>query len=129
MWQSAAPFSMSWVYGGLIQARPNPKHTHAQPTNQPTNAFKRRIHTHTLSLCPSLSSQGVDAAEYKTDILPRILEQVVSCKDTIAQAYLMECIIQVGRTVDGLIYMIGWSGMDGCIQMGLVGGSMDGWTG
>lgn len=39
--------------------------------------------------------QGVDAAEYKEAILPRILEQVVSCKDTIAQAYLMECIIQV----------------------------------
>lgn len=43
--------------------------------------------------------QGVDAKEYKETILPRILEQVVSCKDTIAQAYLMECIIQVGYTV------------------------------
>jgi hypothetical protein len=39
----------------------------------------------------------VDVAEYKEHILPRILEQVVSCKDTIAQSYLMECIIQVGR--------------------------------
>lgn len=42
-----------------------------------------------------MHEQGVDVAEYKEAILPRILEQVVSCKDTIAQAYLMECIIQV----------------------------------
>ena len=34
--------------------------------------------------------------EYKENILPRILEQVANCKDTIAQSYLMECIIQVG---------------------------------
>lgn len=28
-------------------------------------------------------------------VLPGILEQVVSCRDPIAQEYLMECIIQV----------------------------------
>ena len=28
-------------------------------------------------------------------MLPNILEQVVSCRDAIAQEYLMECIIQV----------------------------------
>ncbi len=39
--------------------------------------------------------QGVDVAAYKEHILPRILEQVVQCKDTLAQSYLMECIIQV----------------------------------
>lgn len=32
---------------------------------------------------------------YQKVILPGILEQVVSCKDAIAQEYLMECIIQV----------------------------------
>ncbi|VDP00365.1 unnamed protein product [Soboliphyme baturini] len=32
---------------------------------------------------------------YRKTILPKILEQVVSCKDPIAQEYLMECIIQV----------------------------------
>ncbi|XP_012271457.1 vacuolar protein sorting-associated protein 35 isoform X2 [Orussus abietinus] len=32
---------------------------------------------------------------YKKLVLPGILEQVVSCKDSIAQEYLMECIIQV----------------------------------
>jgi hypothetical protein len=39
--------------------------------------------------------QGVDVNEYKDNILPRILEQVTNCKDTIAQSYLMDCIIQV----------------------------------
>lgn len=28
-------------------------------------------------------------------VLPKIMEQVVSCRDPIAQEYLMECIIQV----------------------------------
>jgi len=32
---------------------------------------------------------------YKQSVLPGILEQVVSCRDPIAQEYLMECIIQV----------------------------------
>ena len=32
---------------------------------------------------------------YSRLVLPGILEQVVSCRDAIAQEYLMECIIQV----------------------------------
>ena len=40
-----------------------------------------------------LESVGVDM--YRTLVLPGILEQVVSCRDAIAQEYLMECIIQV----------------------------------
>jgi len=39
--------------------------------------------------------EGVDAPCYKALVLPRILEQVINCKDQIAQQYLMECIIQV----------------------------------
>lgn len=39
--------------------------------------------------------QGVDAQTYSEIVLPRILEQVVNCKDTIAQEYLMEVVIQV----------------------------------
>lgn len=31
-------------------------------------------------------------------VLPKIMEQVVSCRDPIAQEYLMECIIQVKRS-------------------------------
>lgn len=39
--------------------------------------------------------EGVDIATYKDNVLPRVLEQVANCKDTIAQSYLMDCIIQV----------------------------------
>mmetsp|Transcript_33134 Transcript_33134/g.72297 ORF Transcript_33134/g.72297 Transcript_33134/m.72297 type:complete len:820 (-) Transcript_33134:19-2478(-) len=39
--------------------------------------------------------EGLDLHEYKSSVLPRILEQVVLCKDTIAQSYLMDCTIQV----------------------------------
>ena len=39
--------------------------------------------------------EGVDLAMYQNTILPSILEQVVNCKDVIAQEYLMEVIIQV----------------------------------
>jgi vacuolar protein sorting-associated protein 35 len=38
---------------------------------------------------------GVDLDLYERLILPSILEQVVSCKDVIAQEYLMEVVIQV----------------------------------
>jgi vacuolar protein sorting-associated protein 35 len=38
---------------------------------------------------------GVDLQLYTTVVLPRLLEQVVNCKDPIAQEYLMDCIIQV----------------------------------
>jgi len=40
-----------------------------------------------------LESVGVEM--YRSQVLPGILEQVVSCRDAIAQEYLMECIIQV----------------------------------
>jgi len=38
---------------------------------------------------------GVDVDRYVESVLPRLLEQVVNCKDTIAQPYLLDCIIQV----------------------------------
>lgn len=38
---------------------------------------------------------GVDLEMYQRIILPSILEQVVNCKDVIAQEYLMEVVIQV----------------------------------
>ncbi|XP_069112436.1 vacuolar protein sorting-associated protein 35-like [Argopecten irradians] len=37
----------------------------------------------------------IDIEKYKKLVLPGILEQAVSCRDPIAQEYLMECIIQV----------------------------------
>ncbi|KAK4416868.1 Vacuolar protein sorting-associated protein 35A [Sesamum alatum] len=39
--------------------------------------------------------EGVDLEMYKKIVLPRVLEQVVNCKDELAQYYLMDCIIQV----------------------------------
>jgi len=39
--------------------------------------------------------EGVDLEMYQSNILPSILEQVVNCKDVIAQDYLMEVVIQV----------------------------------
>lgn len=39
--------------------------------------------------------EGVEVDMYKNMILPAILEQVVNCKDVIAQEYLMEVVIQV----------------------------------
>ncbi|XAR58002.1 hypothetical protein NMG60_11026328, partial [Bertholletia excelsa] len=39
--------------------------------------------------------EGVDLEMYRDTVLPRVLEQVVNCKDDIAQYYLMDCIIQV----------------------------------
>eukprot|EP00300_Choanocystis_sp_HF-7_P036362 c5220_g1_i1.p1 GENE.c5220_g1_i1~~c5220_g1_i1.p1 ORF type:complete len:793 (+),score=232.44 c5220_g1_i1:41-2380(+) len=38
---------------------------------------------------------GVDLDVYRDVVLPKVLEQVVNCKDQIAQQYLMEVIIQV----------------------------------
>lgn len=38
---------------------------------------------------------GVDLDMYQRTILPSVLEQVVNCKDVIAQEYLMEVVIQV----------------------------------
>ncbi|KAH9617263.1 hypothetical protein KSS87_006889 [Heliosperma pusillum] len=39
--------------------------------------------------------EGVDLDMYKDTVLPRVLEQVVNCKDDLAQYYLMDCMIQV----------------------------------
>ncbi|XP_047035090.1 vacuolar protein sorting-associated protein 35 [Helicoverpa zea] len=39
--------------------------------------------------------ESVTVEDYGRLVLPGILEQVVSCRDAIAQEYLMECIIQV----------------------------------
>lgn len=38
---------------------------------------------------------GVDLGTYTELVLPKVLEQIVNCKDGIAQEYLMECVIQV----------------------------------
>ena len=40
--------------------------------------------------------EAMDSTLYQKKILPNVLEQVIRCRDAIAQEYLMECIIQVG---------------------------------
>ena len=40
--------------------------------------------------------EGVDLPTYKELVLPRILEQIINCKDVLAQEYLMDIVIQVG---------------------------------
>eukprot|EP01118_Nematostelium_gracile_P013563 TRINITY_DN5141_c0_g1_i5.p1 TRINITY_DN5141_c0_g1~~TRINITY_DN5141_c0_g1_i5.p1 ORF type:complete len:732 (+),score=221.45 TRINITY_DN5141_c0_g1_i5:76-2196(+) len=37
---------------------------------------------------------GVDLETYSKSVLPKLVEQIVNCRDIIAQQYLMECIIQ-----------------------------------
>ena len=39
--------------------------------------------------------EGISAHTYGSKILPRILEEIAICRDPLAQAYLMDCIIQV----------------------------------
>lgn len=39
--------------------------------------------------------EGFDVNEYKVNILSKILDEVIACKDTLAQTYLMDCIIHV----------------------------------
>lgn len=39
--------------------------------------------------------ESVDAMLYQKEVLPNVLEQVTKCRDSIAQEYLMECVIQV----------------------------------
>ncbi|GAB4848449.1 Vacuolar protein sorting-associated protein 35A [Ancistrocladus abbreviatus] len=39
--------------------------------------------------------EGVDLDMYRDTVLPRVLEQVVNCRDELAQYYLMDCVIQV----------------------------------
>lgn len=40
------------------------------------------------------SLEGLTYDIYKTSVLPKILEIITICKDTLAQQYLMECVIQ-----------------------------------
>ncbi|OQV15068.1 Vacuolar protein sorting-associated protein 35 [Hypsibius exemplaris] len=39
--------------------------------------------------------ESIDIEKYSKHVLPGVLEQTVSCRDAIAQEYLMECVIQV----------------------------------
>lgn len=38
---------------------------------------------------------GLTETTYKTIVFPRIMDQIISCNDLIAQEYLMECVVQI----------------------------------
>jgi vacuolar protein sorting-associated protein 35 len=40
---------------------------------------------------------GLNFDLYCDVVLPRVMEQIISCKDDIAQQYLMQAVIQVRR--------------------------------
>jgi vacuolar protein sorting-associated protein 35 len=55
----------------------------------------------------------LDLKLYKQSVLPKLLEQIVQCRDVIAQEYLMEALVQVFqdefhlRTLDQLLSATG----------------------
>ena len=73
-------------------------------------------------------SELVSFEEFSGDVLGRILEQVVSCRDTIAQTYLIECLtavfpdeFQVG-TIDQMLDVL--PKLDASVNIAAVLGSM-----
>lgn len=65
------------------------------------NKKKREAERHDIRVLVGLNLvtlsqlEGLHLDKYKEDVLPKILEEIVNCKDTMAQTYLMDCIIQV----------------------------------
>ena len=49
--------------------------------------------------------EAIDAGMYQREVLPNVLEQVIKCRDAIAQEYLMECIIQVSCLLCDIEYL------------------------
>ncbi|CAL9135708.1 unnamed protein product [Musa textilis] len=71
---------------------------HQGPTREKDKREKERSQLRDLvgkNLHVLSQIEGVDLDIYKETVLPRVLEQVVNCKDELAQHYLMDCIIQV----------------------------------
>ncbi|KAL3845003.1 hypothetical protein ACJIZ3_002406 [Penstemon smallii] len=71
---------------------------HQGPTREKEKREKERSELRDLvgkNLHVLSQIEGVDLDMYKEIVLPRVLEQVVNCKDELAQYYLMDCIIQV----------------------------------
>jgi len=74
---------------------------HQGPVREREQREKERMDLRILvgtNLASLSKLEGVDLAMYQSSVLPQILEQVVNCKDAIAQQYLMECLTQVFPT-------------------------------
>jgi vacuolar protein sorting-associated protein 35 len=48
-----------------------------------------------LNLVTLSQLEGLTVEMYREIVLPRILDEIINCKDTMAQNYLMDCVIQV----------------------------------
>ncbi|KAL7143716.1 hypothetical protein ABFS83_08G210800 [Erythranthe nasuta] len=71
---------------------------HQGPTREKDKREKERSELRELvgkNLHVLSQIEGVDLEMYKEIVLPRLLEQIINCKDELAQYYLMDCIIQV----------------------------------
>jgi len=74
---------------------------HQGPVREREQREKERMDLRILvgtNLASLSKLEGVDLPMYQGYVLPQILEQVVNCKDAIAQQYLMECVTQVFPT-------------------------------
>jgi len=74
---------------------------HQGPVREREQREKERMDLRILvgtNLASLSKLEGVDLAMYQSSVFPQILEQVVNCKDAIAQQYLMECLTQVFPT-------------------------------
>ena len=71
---------------------------HQGPTRDKEKREKERLELRDLvgkNLLVLSQLEGVDVELYTSAVLPRILEQVVNCKDELAQPYLLDAVIQV----------------------------------
>ncbi len=66
-----------------------------QGTREARVGTKGVAHPRWHESCPLSQLEGLDMDLYTRIIMPGIFEQVVNCKDVIAQEYLMEVVIQV----------------------------------
>ena len=73
---------------------------HQGPVREREAREKERLELRLLvgtNLAQLSKLDGVDVDVYRTSVLPQVLEQIVNCKDAIAQQYLMECLTQVSE--------------------------------
>jgi len=49
---------------------------------------------------------GLTLQLYETEVLPRVLEQVINCQDVMAQEFLMDCVIQVRLLLISIFHQI-----------------------
>ncbi|CAL2032311.1 unnamed protein product [Caenorhabditis brenneri] len=71
---------------------------HQGPSKEKEKREKDRLELRILvgtNLVRLAQLEALTEEMYVRDVLPSILEQIVSCRDTISQEYLMECVIQV----------------------------------